>query len=375
MAVWKRFKKDERGVTAMIFSLALLPALTVVGAAVDYARTVNVRGELQKAADATALQIVTTRKPGQSVDVNGLFGSNVTTRIATEAVKAAGVWNGGRPSFTVSASASVPTTVLSLFMPSVDVAVTATAEAQWRFTKTDIEGFNMSPEAADYNELYAYCYSKAGNRRLGPVDPASIPADGAAASLDGVRRLPFLKIADNSDAGVARRPQNLSVICGPGEVASYHLRNVRWARLDASKHGAEAVEHGRPCAQTVSWSARHGETWRHYTDSTMAENAGAGALPRFNTCYPNLVETIVCDRREACLTRALGGLLPDTMAKERLPAVASQACAPNKFIYFGWEDRPPGIGQWTDRDYDDIRLTVRCPTEINPSHGPARLTS
>ena len=39
-------------------------------------------------------------------------------------------------------------------------------------------------------------------------------------------------------------------------------------------------------------------------------------------------------------------------------------------MYFGWEDRPvypqghPRHGQWTDADFDDIRLIVSCPEII-----------
>ncbi len=372
MQALKRFKRDDRGVTAVIFSLALLPILGAAGAAVDYTRAINVRADLQKAVDAAALQAVSTRKHGETFDAPGMFKAHYRNRVTPNAPAVAGAWS-GPTSYTVTAEVTVPTTIASIIMPTMRVAVTATAEAIWRFTRTEIEGFNMSPEAADYNELYAYCYKESTKERLGPIDPASLPGTG---KNDGpqIRRLDFQKIADNSDAGVARRPNSLTIICGEGEVASYHLRNIRGARLDTARHVPESVDHNRRCADTTSRS-RLGETWRHYTDSTLPKDAKAGELPQVNTCYRDLVETIVCDRREDCLTRALGGSLPDFMPKERTPRTASRACAPGRFIYFGWEDRPPGIGQWTDRDYDDIRLTVRCPQDMIPTRGPARLTS
>jgi hypothetical protein len=366
MQTLKRFKKDDRGVTAVIFSLALLPILGAAGAAVDYSRAINVRAALQKAVDAAALQAVSTRKHGQAFDAAGMFVGLYQNRVTPNAPQVEGGWS-GPSSYTVSAQVTVPTTIFSIFQPTMEVRVTATAEAIWRFTRTEIEGFNMSPEAADYNELYAYCYKGDTKQRLGPIDPASLNADGP------IRRLEFQKIADNSNAGVARRPASLSVICGTGEVASYHLRNIRGARLDTSRHGPEAVDHNRPCGETTSHS-RFGETWRHYTDSTLRNDARPGELPQVNTCFGNLIETIVCHRREDCLTKAMGGSLPDFMPKDRTPQTASRACPADGFIYFGWEDRPPGIGQWTDRDYDDIRLTVRCPQDMTPTRGPARLT-
>lgn len=51
------FGKDERGATAMIFGLALLPLMAAAGAAVDYSRAANVRTSLQKAVDAAALSL------------------------------------------------------------------------------------------------------------------------------------------------------------------------------------------------------------------------------------------------------------------------------------------------------------------------------
>jgi hypothetical protein len=41
-------------------------------------------------------------------------------------------------------------------------------------------------------------------------------------------------------------------------------------------------------------------------------------------------------------------------------------------MYFGWEDRPPGQPgpnanwtdpAWTDTDFDDIRIVMKCPAE------------
>jgi Flp pilus assembly protein TadG len=49
------FRRDKTGTTAVIFSLALMPIMTALGTAVDYARAANARASLQNALDATAL--------------------------------------------------------------------------------------------------------------------------------------------------------------------------------------------------------------------------------------------------------------------------------------------------------------------------------
>jgi Mg-chelatase subunit ChlD len=49
------FWRDQRGNTAMIFGLAVIPLLALGGGAVDFASRARVRGELQSAADTAAL--------------------------------------------------------------------------------------------------------------------------------------------------------------------------------------------------------------------------------------------------------------------------------------------------------------------------------
>jgi hypothetical protein len=51
-------------------------------------------------------------------------------------------------------------------------------------------------------------------------------------------------------------------------------------------------------------------------------------------------------------------------------------------MYYGWEDRPPGLSgtssnwqhiAWTDKDYDDIRIIIKCPTFETVGERNARL--
>lgn len=57
MAIFGRFRKDERGATAVLFGLAVIPLMAAMGAAVDYSRAANVRTSLQKAVDAAAISL------------------------------------------------------------------------------------------------------------------------------------------------------------------------------------------------------------------------------------------------------------------------------------------------------------------------------
>jgi Flp pilus assembly protein TadG len=51
----KSFLHNQRGGTAILFGLLLLPIMAAIGAAIDYSRATNVRTARQAAADAAAL--------------------------------------------------------------------------------------------------------------------------------------------------------------------------------------------------------------------------------------------------------------------------------------------------------------------------------
>ena len=74
-----RFATDRSGSTAIIFSLALLPAMALLGAAIDYGRLLTERSKIQSAADSAALSA--------GVDVTGASDSSLQT-VADSMVRA-----------------------------------------------------------------------------------------------------------------------------------------------------------------------------------------------------------------------------------------------------------------------------------------------
>ena len=59
----KRFRRDQRGNIAVIFTLACVPLISVVGCAVDYVRATQLRTKLQSAADAASVGSVAMKSP------------------------------------------------------------------------------------------------------------------------------------------------------------------------------------------------------------------------------------------------------------------------------------------------------------------------
>lgn len=125
-------------------------------------------------------------------------------------------------------------------------------------------------------------------------------------------------------------------VCDAGQLLSYNLTNVRNART-----------------QPAQWNNRRAERYEYFTDTTL--NMGVEA---YDLDGRAILETVFCNSLQECRPRSQGGIIPE--GKDRTPQRARRACAPGKYMYYGWEDRPPGSG-WTDRDYDDIRILVECP--------------
>lgn len=331
-----QFWRNEKASTAIMLALAATPAVGMVGVALDYARASNLRVSLQSAADATTLQMVAARKNGQTPDYKQVFASELRSSIPYQDLIVDGSWL-TTERFALSAKVRMRNSLAALIQPDTEVGASAVAEATQFSVQVAIEGAQLSPEAADYNEIYAYCYNQTDKKRLGPLDPA-YPNDPS-------RRLPFPKVADNSDAGIAKPPQNLVIKCDKSENQSLQLRNVRNARTKTPPTGT---------------------TYNHYTDVTIPTDGPDKGIPKYNT---SLIEVIICETKAICVPKSQGGILPNNHQTGRTPAKQTRPCNPGEYIYFGWEDRPGG-----DADYDDIRIVQRCGGTI-PGKYTVRLIS
>jgi hypothetical protein len=289
MQFLNRFRKDERGATALIFGLTLVPLMGFAGAAVDYSRASASRAAMQKAADAAAMQMVIADYKGHRIDLTKTFLANLESNVPVEDVEVTGQWL-GPGLYRVDSAGLMPTTLASVFIPKMDVGVVAVAEGRYTTNRTVIERTNLSPEAADYNEIQVYCYNEARNERLGPLE-----------SEFSDKRLPFVKIADNSNEGVRKPPEEFDILCGNGEQMSFYFKNVRLARNNPELR-------------------RTGETWHHYSDTTIGLN---GEL-KYNFHHRELLETILCGTRSECMTQSQGGILPNGEQRGRTPAINRQ---------------------------------------------------
>jgi Flp pilus assembly protein TadG len=358
--ILRKFARHERGNVLMLFGLTLPPMLGASGMAFDYSRASNIKSYMQSEADAAALsgaraaaQVVLKKLPTNKNTLSSAAITNAqnvaTARYASSGVSnltVTGSWLNASD-FEVLTSGKIKNSA-SRLIPGVASELEFKTRAVARvIVSQNLVAFkpavaSLDFEAGDYNRIYVYCFDK---QRKNDADK-------------GRRAETMTAISDNGGTNyVYEMP-----VCQSTETLSYRLYNVRNMRTSPS-----------------NWDSNNTERYNYYTDTELNGGGVAsfdfarGTRDNYGTVtdFPldkqdGLLETVLCDTLAECKPKSQGGILPE--GKEREPNKENKACAPNKYMYYGWEDRPyykkgapAGVDGWTDRDYDDIRLIVECP--------------
>jgi Flp pilus assembly protein TadG len=133
MSTLKRLRSDERGVTAVMFALAVIPMMMAVGAAVDYTRAAQTQGVLQNRIDSVVLASV-GKAGDKELEAQNILASYAAPP-ATTIDSATFTLNGDQ--LTGTLTASVKTNVMSIVnISAVPVTVTSTAKLDTKTTTT-----------------------------------------------------------------------------------------------------------------------------------------------------------------------------------------------------------------------------------------------
>jgi Flp pilus assembly protein TadG len=364
----KSLARNRKGAIALMVAISAPVMIGTAALAIDFGTWFYVDGKLQGAADAAALAgLQVIERPADVPAIAQTYATNNVPSnygtVVTPADVVVGIWDPAARTFTpgttpdtnavrVTAIRSeargnrVPTVLAHMFGEAPDLEASATAARQLNIQYEPPVSTNLSNEAHDFNEIYAYCFNHAGT--------------GSAES----RRSQMTLVSNNYRTGRNVITESGGVItqvpadplvwpeCRDGESLSFRLRNLRSAKNE--------WENGRrPAPASIT-------TFNHFTDTR---------IDRGNERYDGLsnvtiLETVRCDSQALCTPGSPGS--PIRTGRNRTPTFSSQPCEPGKFMYFGWEDRPPQLGG-SDRDYDDIRILMRCPRQGRLGDGFARL--
>ena len=332
------YRGDSRGTVAVIFGLAIVPIMGLSGGVVDFHQASRDMAQLQAAYDAAALAGARASTLGDAaarLAAQNFLNTNLDARLRAYPYTIT-TSNNGTTVRIATNGATMETTFIGLIgMRTLNIVAKSTATATTYSTVTSAKPVTaqLDPEAGDYNRMYVYCYD---NTRRNQADKG---------------RSQMTAIADN-----AGTTYNFNMpVCKEKETLSYRLYNVRNARTkpwlwETALPGTLIANNAADWADPWSSNA----SYNYYSDTK--NNSGVPS-PQFDNNVP-ILETVICDSLAQCKPASEGGILPS--GTNRTPQQAQKACSPGKFMYFGWEDRPPGYG-WTDSDYDDIRVVVECP--------------
>lgn len=342
---------DEGGAIVVVFCLMLPLVIGVTGMAVDFGGALHVRTVERQVADAAALLVANAETPAAAAQAISVAKAELAARLGPRSdlggYAVEGRWLDGA-NYRLTISTRVKTSLVGFLPGMPDELVVSTATTVNRiapqYETVPPTMSQLSPEAADYNRVYFYCYSTEPARQKAP---------------DGGRR-EITPIADNAEPPSVY-PLEKMPKCLANEVPSYMLRNVRDARKQPSR-----------------WNEIGNNTYEYYTDVTIDPSTrvqtfnlrgyNLGRKTSVDLTRTPILETIICDTEIKCRTaKSKGGDIPDRKT-DRNPLTSTASCAEGKYMYYGWEDRPGG-----DRDYDDIRLVISCPKQIKTADKQIRI--
>jgi len=379
-----RLFRDKRAATAMIFALATPVVVGGAALAIDIASFRVVQSRMQSAVDAGALAAVMQIEkngPVAATAVNMVtsnipndFGNMTSASDVTTGnyAKATGFVANGTPANAVRvvgirapARSNGLSRIFGLLWGNgqMDVQVTAIAARPANVFYEPPEGLVMDNKAGDFNEMYAYCY-----------DTKSTDPDMSK------RRSQMILIANNLDmADTAKNtttkltggiytampatPMPWPNCNGKDQSLSFRMRNIRHAKT----HSALWANQGATVSGIQPGRPEH----NYYTD-TMINNG----IETFSTSSNQILETVLCDTSDECNPSKTGVTkVPSGTNRFATKSSNTAGCSPGKFVYFGFEDRPGVNGVsvtsqgkgwleagWTDYDFNDIAIQMKCPS-------------
>jgi Flp pilus assembly protein TadG len=365
----KNLLQSNKAATAVIFAITVPLIVGGAALAVDVASFRVVQSRMQSAVDAAALtsvmeiekkgDVITTAVDTAAANAPLNFGAMTTAADVTIGTysKAGGFVPGVSATSNAvrviaertPARSNGVARIFGLLWGTGQVSITTTAIAARPVNVfyEPPEGAVLDNEAGDFNEMYAYCFDMKGT------------------GDDASRRTQMTLIANNLKPGdttsgltkgvytaMPATPMQWPDCSGKDLSLSFRLLNVRTAK------SIPAVWQ-KPAKDRVVID--------HYTD-TMIDNKG---VETFKASTSKILETVLCDTSAKCDPSKPGTSVVTGKNRYNTKSTAG-ACAPGKFMYFGFEDSAGVNGVsvggswtdlgWTDYDYNDIAIRMKCPS-------------
>ena len=164
--ILSRLFGESKGSISVVFGLMLIPTTIAIGAGVDFSRALQLKSQMQSAADAAALAGASAYKDATSGSLATTTATNYMKSAITNMTTNLGVTYTTVPTtkaisgsttgyiMTVTASSQLKPTLLGLFVSGINVSVSAQAENP--IVTATVNLANFSSSACDANTIYYY---------------------------------------------------------------------------------------------------------------------------------------------------------------------------------------------------------------------------
>jgi Flp pilus assembly protein TadG len=280
------FRNDRRGNVAVMFAMAVLPIVGIVGAAVDYSRANSARTELQSALDSTALMLSKEAATDTSAQLQAnaakYFNALFTLKSAGDVQLSVSFTQSGGSAVTVTGSLSVPTSFLGVIGYN-NIVIGGSSTAKWGATRLRV--------ALVLDNTGSMAFS-------GKMTALKTATKNLLTQLKGAASV-------NGDVYVSIIPFSKDVNVG---ASNYNANWIDWSDWDADNGVDTKVtscttavtgksgKAKKKCANTTTWVPYSHSTWngcitdrdRDYDQLVTAANPADASLPvgQASTLFP-----------------------------------------------------------------------------------------
>jgi Flp pilus assembly protein TadG len=338
---YHRFFRDRQGNIVPFLALAMFFVLVpAVGIAIDYTRAVQFKTALQGIADAAAIAGATVYVDGNSGTLAQTTaqkymdlatpklpknnGVSACPQVTSPLVGPSTDSNGNATSYnvTITVCASLKTTFLSIFTPTLPIRVTATAQDKIVTATATLKNFNSS--ADDLNEIYWYVI---------PSGASSTWTPDTSTNSTAIKKIFSNKTSKKDDSSSKTIPA--------GQQIGFAMKNTTDGIGDyctSSKNN--------PCKSTANNNNYGGISGSvHWFFSHLNPPSSQAYKSVTQNCNIELTNPNAAAPKGSC--------------SDTTPTNAAPSCAQlnSLTLQFNWNDMG---GPSDDKDYDDIVYTITC---------------
>lgn len=326
MFIWHRFADDRRGSLVVWFALGLVPLLYAMGAGLDYGRSLNLKSQIQGAADSAALAGATAYVGTSSAAtaktiatnymsnfVSSMPSASAITYTVTTGSKAAGS-NATVYTVSVAASGKIANSIMAMTTPTNSITIAATAQNPvYTLTLTLL---SYSSSAADSNTIFYYL----------------VPADNGIPSDQSAYTQFYTNNGNNSNS-------NITIQLTAGQKIGFLLLNTT---------GGRTGSYG-----TNGYGGANNST--HYFFSHIYPPSAYAYSSVTRNCNLQVTSSTAAVTGGSCFS----SLFPNSAVN------CGSSAASGQTLIYSWNDMG---GKGDDYDYNDMVYSVKC-SQNDPSLG------